>query len=184
MLLQLQWQYKSTKHLPRASYTQHQHAVAIILVSTAINGNVCIIIRSNSKNNLQNQFQHSLSATLMAQSGTAAIIGCPCYLSGDERSAAAVAEVRSMSNSMCKMTKRQKMCLMAAAEESSDQKSNASSLAIRSASILAIKDLSPKLEVSKIFRELLQVLTVIFGNVSLSIVSDGMWEYTFQHFSF
>jgi hypothetical protein len=63
---------------------------------------------------------------------------------------------------------------MAAAEESSDQKSTASSLAIRSASILAIKDLSPKLEVSKIFRELLQVLTVIFGNVSLSIVSEGV----------
>ena len=63
---------------------------------------------------------------------------------------------------------------MAAAEESSDQNPNASSLAIRSASILAIKDLSPKLEVSKIFRELLQVLTVIFGNVSLSIVSEGV----------
>ena len=64
--------------------------------------------------------------------------------------------------------------LMAAAEESSDQKSNASSLAIRSVSVLAIKDISPKLEVSKIFRELLQVLTVIFGNVSLSIVSEGV----------
>ena len=51
---------------------------------------------------------------------------------------------------------------------------NASSLAIRYASILAIKDLSPKLEVSKILRELLQVLTVIFGNVSLSIVSEGV----------
>jgi len=63
---------------------------------------------------------------------------------------------------------------MAMAKESSDQNSNASSLAIRSASILVIKDLSPKLEVSKIFWELLQVLTVIFGNVSLSIVSEGV----------
>ena len=98
----------------------------------------------------------------------------PCNLSGDKRSVAAVAEVRSMSNSMCKMTKRQKMYLMAAAEESSDRNSNASSLAIRSASILAIKYLSPKFEVSKIFRELLQVLTVIFGNASLSIVSEGV----------
>ena len=110
----------------------------------------------------------------MAQPDTAEIICCPYNLSGDKRSVAAVAEVRIMSNSMGEMTKRQKMYLMAAAKESSDQNPNASSLAIRSASILAIKDLSPKLEVSKIFWEFLQVLTVIFGNASLSIASEGV----------
>ena len=98
----------------------------------------------------------------------------PRQFNEDKRSA--VAEVRSMANSMCKNDEASEdvRYRMAAAEESSDQNSNASSLAIRSASILAIKDLSPKLEVSKIFWEFLQVLTVISGNVSLSIVSEGV----------